>query len=137
MKTALLSVTILAGLIASSSVSVGADRAHPLGDPQLERPALHSVGVYWIVGGDDNRNATVRLEYRKADASSCGGCALDRVERKAHLMERLGSRLAVPDLRAKSAGLPGASVPPFLSITEPAAASRAPDCGRRSRRAGA
>ena len=86
MKTALLSVTILAGQIASGSVSLGADRAQLLGDPQLERPTLHSVGVYWIVGGDGNRNATVGLEYRKAGGSSWrAGAPLVRVERKAHL----------------------------------------------------
>jgi len=98
MKTARLSVTILAGLVASGSVSLGADRARMLGDPQLERPTLHSLGAYWIVVGDDNRNAMVRLEYRKAGASNWrAGAPLVRVERKAHLTERFGSRLSVPD----------------------------------------
>ena len=70
MKTCNFLLAILAGLVVSSSVSLGANRARVLGDPQLERPTLHSLGVYWIVGGDDNRNASVHLEYRKAGTSS-------------------------------------------------------------------
>jgi hypothetical protein len=125
MKTALLSVTILAGQIASGSVSLGADPAQLLGDPQLERPTLHSVGVYWIVGGDDNRNATVGLEYRKAGGSSWrAGAPLVRVERKAHLMERFGSRLAVPDRGWLFAGSllllePGATYELRLTLDDP------------------
>lgn len=32
----------------------------------LERPTLHSLGFEWPIQGDDNRNATVRVSYRKA-----------------------------------------------------------------------
>ena len=66
MKTAQLSLTMLTGLVVSSSVSLGADQTRVLSEPQLERPTLHCLGVYWIVAGDDNRNASVHLEYRKA-----------------------------------------------------------------------
>jgi hypothetical protein len=69
-----------------------------MGDPQLERPTLHSLGVYWIVRGDDNRNAAVRLEFRRVGAStwSAGG-PLWRVERGAHRIGQFGSRLEVPE----------------------------------------
>jgi len=98
MKTTRLSVTILAGLVVGCSVSLGADQVRLLGDPQLDRPTLHSLGVYWIVRGDDNRNASVHLEYSKAGRSSWrAGAPLVRVERRSHLMERFGSRLNVPD----------------------------------------
>ncbi len=70
MKTAQLALTILTGLVISSSVSLGADQTRVLSEPQLERPTLHSLGVYWIVAGDDNRNASVHLEYHKAGTSS-------------------------------------------------------------------
>jgi hypothetical protein len=46
------------------SECLGANRARPVGDPQSERPTLHCLGVYWIISGDDNRNAVVRLEFR-------------------------------------------------------------------------
>ncbi len=49
MKTAQRSLTILTGLVISSSVSLGADQTRVLSEPQLERPTLHSLGVYWIV----------------------------------------------------------------------------------------
>jgi len=98
MKTAQILSRTLAGLIVSSSVSLGADQSRVPSDPQLERPTLHSLGVYWIVQGDDNRNASIHLEYRKAGTSSWrAGAPLVRVERKAHLIEKLGSRLNVPD----------------------------------------
>jgi hypothetical protein len=41
--------------------SLGADQSRVRSDPQLERPTLHSLGVYWIVRGDDNR---VAVQYR-------------------------------------------------------------------------
>ena len=41
MKTAQLSLTILTGLVVSSSVSLGADQTRVLSEPQLERPTLH------------------------------------------------------------------------------------------------
>jgi hypothetical protein len=97
MKSLMMNVTILA-CVACASVSLGANGSQPVGEPQLERPTLHSLGVYWIVRGDDNQNALVRLEYRKAGAESWRpGAPLFRVERKAHLMERFGSQLQVPD----------------------------------------
>jgi hypothetical protein len=98
MKTTRFSLTILAVLVLSTSVSLGADPARVQSDPQLERPTLHSLGVYWIIQGDDNRNASIHLEFRKRGAPSWrAGAPLVRVERKAHLMERFGSRLNVPD----------------------------------------
>jgi hypothetical protein len=36
-------------------------------EPVLERPTLRSLGVYWIITGDNNKNATVALSYRKRD----------------------------------------------------------------------
>src|SRR5262245_17870121 len=97
MKVSFLFLALLAGLT-DASLARGADGVQPLGDPQLERPRLHSLGVYWIVQGDDNQNASVRLEYRKAGSSNWRqGAPLVRVERRAHLMEKNGSQLQVPD----------------------------------------
>ena len=68
-----------------------------MGEPQLERPTLHSLGVYWIIRDDPGGIASVQLEYRKAGAPAwTAGAPLFRVERGAHLREKLGSRIDVP-----------------------------------------
>ena len=70
----------------------------PVGEPQLDRPTLHSLGIYWIIRDDPGRAASIRLEYRKVGASAWrAGAPLLRVERGAHRMEKFGSRLDVPD----------------------------------------
>jgi len=42
------------------------DASQPAGEPMLERPTLRSLGAWWIIKGDNNKNAKVTLEYRKA-----------------------------------------------------------------------
>ncbi len=67
----------------------------PLGEPVLEPATLHSLGVYWIVKGDDNKNAGVALSIRKNGAAEWTRCLpLWRVERGAPegLMMRDGDR---------------------------------------------
>jgi Right handed beta helix region len=69
-----------------------------VGDRHLERPTLHSLGVYWVIQGDDNQNASVRMECRKEGSSLWrAGGPLFRVERRAHLTEKFGSQVEVPD----------------------------------------
>jgi Right handed beta helix region len=59
---------------------------------------MHSLGAYWIVKGDDNQNASVRLEYRQAGTPNWhSGAPFIRVERRAHTGGRYGSQLQVPD----------------------------------------
>jgi hypothetical protein len=91
----------LSAVLASLGYTVtsgAADFAKPLGEPQLERPTLRSLWVYWIVQGDDNENASIALAYRKSrDASWRQGSPLFRVERGAHLMGKNGSRIGVPN----------------------------------------
>jgi hypothetical protein len=83
--------------LASIDPAGAADIAKPLAGPQLERPTLRSLGVYWIIQGDDNQDASIALAYRKVgDAPWRQGAPLFRVERRAHLMGKYGSRLAVP-----------------------------------------
>ncbi len=85
-------------VLAGGMTTTASDLSRPLGDPQLERPTLRSLGVYRIIQGDDNQNAFIGLEYRKAGSSFWRTAArLFRVERRAHLMERSGSELEVPD----------------------------------------
>src|SRR5436190_14050684 len=56
----------------------------PAGEPMLEAPTLHCLGAYWIIKGDDNKNARVELEYRKSGAAGwTKGLSLFRVEKGA------------------------------------------------------
>ena len=56
---------------------------HPI--PSLERPTLRSLGAYWIIKGDKNANATVRVDYRKkGDGDWRQGPPMFRVEKGAH-----------------------------------------------------
>jgi hypothetical protein len=69
----------------------------PLGEPVLEPPTLHCLGAYWIVSGDDNKNAKVEVEYRKAGAADWSkAMPLFRVEKGAHKTEKYGTKLDVP-----------------------------------------
>jgi hypothetical protein len=43
----------------------GGNATDPLAGPVLEPPTLQCIGAYWIVKGDDNRNARIDVEYRK------------------------------------------------------------------------
>ncbi len=71
--------------------------ARPLGEPVLEAPTLRSLGVYWIVQGDDNKNAAVGLEVRKAGTAAWKQTLpLFRVEKGANRLERGESRVKVP-----------------------------------------
>jgi hypothetical protein len=78
----------------------GADAAEPLGEPALDPPTLRCLGVRWLVGGDDNANATVTVAYRKREGGGGGewkaGLPLFRVEKGKHRAEKYGSKLEVP-----------------------------------------
>src|SRR5438093_7935305 len=72
--------------------------AIPMGEPVLEPPTLRSLGVYWIVRGDENRNARVGVAYRTAGRGPWRqGPPLFRVERGAHQPGEYRSQLDVPN----------------------------------------
>ena len=74
------------------------DTATPLGSPVLEAPTMHSLGVYWIVDGDDDADARIGLEYRAAGAGDWRpGMDLLRVERDRHANPDYDSHVEVPD----------------------------------------
>ncbi len=53
-----------------------------VGEPVLETPTLSCLGAYWIVHGDDNRNAHVEFHYKKKDGTDWKrGPDLFRVDR--------------------------------------------------------
>lgn len=98
MNRSLGAAMLFAGLLSAETVGAAqpSNRATVDRAPQLERPTLQSLGVYWIIRGDDDRDAVIRLDYRRAGATAWqSGGQLIRVERGAHRMGDGGSRLAV------------------------------------------
>ena len=83
MRPSLLLMALLASALGLSSAR-GGSLAEPQGDPTLERPTLRSLGVYWIIRGDDNGNASVALAYRKPGGEWRKGADLFRVAPGAH-----------------------------------------------------
>jgi len=82
-------------------IALGAARAEnaskPIGEPVLELPTLHCLGVYWIIRGDDNKNARIDFDCRKPGEDEWKqGRPLFRVEKGAHKTEKFGSKLDVP-----------------------------------------
>ena len=75
-------LAVLLAVLCAASVARGENAAKPVGEPRLERPTLRSLGAYWIIGGDENKNAVVSLEYRKqGEAQWRQGAPLFRVEK--------------------------------------------------------
>ena len=70
--------------------------AKPSGEPVLEAPTLHSLGVHWIIAGDDNQNAVVQVAWRTRGGPWRDGAPLLRVERGAHKPEGNPGSVAVP-----------------------------------------
>jgi hypothetical protein len=66
-----------------STLALGAENASKsLGEPVLETPTLRCLGVYWLIEGDDNRNASVEFHYKKHNETEwMRGPNLFRVER--------------------------------------------------------
>lgn len=71
--------------------------AAPLGEPRLEPSTLHSLGVYWVIRGDENKNARIGVEYREAGTARWRpGFPLFRADRAAELPEGNPNSLRVP-----------------------------------------
>ena len=91
-------LAVIAAALLGTGVALGANAAAPVGEPVLEKPTLRSLGAYWIIRGDDNQDAVVRLDYRKAGVAHWRqGAPLFRVEKKAHKTKEHGSLLKVPE----------------------------------------
>lgn len=128
---------LLLALLASA-VLRAEDASQPLGAPVLEPPTLHSLGVYWIIRGDQNQNAVVTLECREEGVPDAVPCLpLLRVERGAHSAGESGSTLSLPDgawLFAGSALLltPGTHYELRLSLHDPDGGTHQVQCAART-----
>ena len=70
-RTSFLGLAAVAALLASAflaNVAVAADKVTAL-DIRIVPPTVVSGGVDWKIFGDDNRNASAKLEYRKAGSA--------------------------------------------------------------------
>jgi hypothetical protein len=100
MSRPLRTTTVLATILwlSGAHIARAADRASADTAPQLDRPTLHSLGVYWVIRGGLDRNRSIGLDYRKAGTTSWrAGAPLFRVERGAHRIGGRGSRIDVKD----------------------------------------
>src|ERR1035437_7029885 len=71
--------------LACQSVGLAANSSEPVGDPVLEPSTLRCLGAYWVIKGDDNRNAHVDVAYRKVGTQDWkAGPPLFRVEKGAN-----------------------------------------------------
>src|SRR5436190_4765775 len=88
---------LAASVLASAGVSADqASAAAPIGEPVLGAPTLHSLGVHWVIGGDENQNAEVRVAWRSAGGEWRSGQPLLRVEAGAHKPEKGPGSVEVP-----------------------------------------
>lgn len=88
---------ILVAMAWVGSAAMAGDGATVMADPVAEAQTLSCIGAYWIVGGDDNRNAQVKVEYRQAGQGQwLRGPDMFRVEKKKSQPARFASQLKVP-----------------------------------------
>ena len=119
---------VILGLLSTAGARAG-NESSPLGEPALEAPTLHCLGAYWIIKGDDNRNAKVEVSYRKAGTPEWHkGAPLFRVEKDhqngAVTREKHKSQLSVPPDAWLFAGsivelVPGTDYEIRLSLSDP------------------
>ena len=88
----------LAAVMLFVGVAYGGNASEPMGEPVLEPPTMHSLGVHWIVCGDDNKNARIDFSYRKMGTSEWRKAPpLWRVEKGLHKRKDGESSVQVPD----------------------------------------
>ena len=77
--------SILLAIVLASTKALHAENAStPIGEPVIEAATLHCIGAYWIVQGDDNKNAAIEMNYRKTGAENWSkSLPMFRVEKSA------------------------------------------------------
>lgn len=91
---------VIAILASFAACAWAGDDSHPQGDPVLDEPTIHCLGMYWIIRGDNNRDAVVNVEYRKKGQSNwTKGPPLFRVDKepKCPAQKGLKKKLAEDD----------------------------------------
>lgn len=91
-------VLFIAALVAFlSRAAFAANDSSPIGEPVLDAPTLHCLGVYWVIRGDDNQNARIDVDYRRPGSDAWRkGMPLFRVEKGANKDAKGRSGVDVP-----------------------------------------
>jgi hypothetical protein len=116
-------------LAAVFAVSLSAANAVIASEPVIETPTLHSLGMHWVISGEDDRNAEIRVAWRKAEGDWVSASSLIRVEKGAHHPENGKGSVEVPDDATLFAGSvvsldPGTDYEVKLNLVKPAGAGR-------------
>jgi len=81
----------------SGSPSNAREAAQADGEPVLEPPTLHCLGAYWLVRGDDDKDAGIAVHYRKAGSEPWRrGMDLFRVEKGGNRLPKGQSQVKIP-----------------------------------------
>jgi hypothetical protein len=99
------SILVGLGILLGLSAAPAADNPWPAvtptdkpGDPVLEEPTLHCLGVYWIVAGDPEKQARVEVTYRPAGKTAWqAAMPLFRVQHGATSQNKKAAQLNPPD----------------------------------------
>lgn len=82
----------------AAAPTVARNEAKPVGEPGLDPAALHSLGAYWIISGDDNQNAQVKVAVRKEGGAEWkNALPFLRVGKGDHKSDKGQSKLNVPE----------------------------------------
>jgi len=74
-KRLMASVVGAALAMVMGTAAYAGDASEAVGEPALDMPTMHSLGVWWAVKGDDNANAVIDFSYRKAGGGGMAECA--------------------------------------------------------------
>jgi hypothetical protein len=87
---------VVSQLLASAPCVRAGNASQPLAEPVLEPSTLHCVGLYWLIQGDDNKNAQVEVHFRMPGQEWRQGMNLFRVEKGGNQLQRGQSKVHVP-----------------------------------------
>ena len=99
-------IALIIAVVLSLKLCRAENAASPIGDPVLETPTLQCLGAYWLIHGDDNRDAHIEFYYRKeGDADWKRGPDLFRNERMTsdHYLDQ-GGKPRAPAIKAPADG---------------------------------
>jgi hypothetical protein len=88
----------LAAVFAVSLSAAGADFAPvDASEPVMEEATLHSLGMHWVVSDNGNREAEIRVAWRKPGGDWTPAASLHRVEKGANKPVKGAGSVDVPD----------------------------------------
>jgi hypothetical protein len=93
MKSSRLAIMFASSLLAAGVSSSPVDASEPV----LETSTLHSIGMHWIISGDENRNSEIAVLWREPGGDWKKAAPLFRVEKGANKPEKGAGSLNVPE----------------------------------------